>query len=165
MALTDMIAAIARQERTLVLDRLDEHVAWTLGGVLRDAALAIAAPVVIDVRLFHRPLFAAALPGSVPDNADWIRRKVNVVQRYQRSSYAIGLEMAAKGSTLTERYGLPMADYAAHGGAFPLAVRGAGVIGCVAVSGLPQRDDHMLVVQALCTLLGHDATDYALPAA
>lgn len=75
----------------------------------------------------------------------------------------MGLEMAARGSSLTERYGLPMADYAAHGGAFPLAVAGAGVIGCVAVSGLPQQADHMLVVDALCTILDRDPAGFALP--
>jgi len=163
MALTPLLAAIAHQERILVFDRFDEDTAWALGTLLRTRALAAAAPVVIDIRLFHRPLFFAALPGSIPDNADWIRRKCNVVQRYHRSSYAMGLEMAAKGSSLTERYGLPMLDYAAHGGAFPLTVAGAGVIGCAAVSGLPQQADHMLVVDALCTILDRDPAGFALP--
>jgi uncharacterized protein (UPF0303 family) len=35
-------------------------------------------------------------------------------------------------------------------------VAGAGVIGSVAVSGMPQRDDHQLVVEALCAVLGQD---------
>jgi uncharacterized protein (UPF0303 family) len=30
------------------------------------------------------------------------------------------------------------------------------VVGSVTVSGLPQREDHELVVEALCTLLGRD---------
>ena len=37
---------------------------------------------------------------------------------------------------------------------FPLFVEGAGVVGSVTVSGLPQRDDHNLAVEALCALLG-----------
>jgi uncharacterized protein (UPF0303 family) len=49
-----------------------------------------------------------------------------------------------------------VADYAADGGSFPLCVEGAGVVGSVTVSGLPQRDDHNLVVEALCAMLGRD---------
>ena len=35
-------------------------------------------------------------------------------------------------------------------------MKGAGVVGSVTVSGLPQRADHELVVEALCDLLGRD---------
>jgi uncharacterized protein (UPF0303 family) len=44
--------------------------------------------------------------------------------------------------------------YAAHGGAFPVNVRGVGVVGTVAVSGLPQLEDHALVVEVLAEFLG-----------
>ena len=43
--------------------------------------------------------------------------------------------------------------YAAHGGAFPILLRGTGCIGTVAVSGLPQLEDHRLVVEALEAVL------------
>ena len=55
-----------------------------------------------------------------------------------------------------------MSDYAPHGGSFPLIVAGAGVIGSVTVSGLPQRADHELVVEALCAELGADYNALAL---
>jgi uncharacterized protein (UPF0303 family) len=35
-------------------------------------------------------------------------------------------------------------------------VKGAGVVGSVTVSGLPQRADHELAVEALCAELGRD---------
>jgi uncharacterized protein (UPF0303 family) len=44
-----------------------------------------------------------------------------------------------------------------------LKVAGAGVIGSVTVSGLPQRADHELVVEALCGQLGRDYLEFALP--
>jgi len=37
-------------------------------------------------------------------------------------------------------------DYATHGGGFPIFLVGTGCIGAITVSGLPERDDHMLVV-------------------
>jgi len=156
------LVTIARQEQVLVFDRFDEETAWRIGSLLRVWALEQGAAIVIDVRLFHRELFFAALPGSTADNVDWVRRKTNVVRRFQRSSYRMGLEQAHKGTTLAERYGLPLSDYAAHGGAFPISVAGAGVIGAVTVSGLPQREDHNLVVRALAGALGIPASDVAL---
>lgn len=137
MDLSALIAAIAAQEAALVFDHFDEATAWQIGTMLRDAAVAGDWPVVIDIRLFHRPLFFAALPGSTPDNVEWARRKRNVVERYHKSTYRVGREMALKGDTLANRYGLSPADYAEHGGGFPIALRGAGVIGAIMVSGLP----------------------------
>lgn len=147
---------IAAQERALRLSRLDAEVAWELGTRIRRMALERGLVLVVDVRRFGQPLFYAALEGTTPDNPEWVRRKNNVVARFHRSSYAVGLMLQEKGANLFERYGLPVADYAAAGGGFPLHVESAGVVGSVTVSGLPQRDDHNLVVEALCALIGRD---------
>jgi uncharacterized protein (UPF0303 family) len=147
---------IALQEHELVLPRLDARFAWELGARLRAMAVERKLAVVIDVRRFGQPLFYAAMEDTTPDNVEWVRRKSNVVARFHRSSYAIGLKEKVKNETLHESQGLPIADYATHGGAFPLAVAEGGIVGCVTVSGLPQRNDHELVVEALCALLGKD---------
>lgn len=156
MAMNEDIERIALQERELVLPRLDAETAWQLGTRLRSMAAERGLPVVIDIRRFGQPLFYTALEGTTPDNVEWVRRKINVVARFHRSSYAIGLRDKAKNETIYESQGLPLADYATHGGAFPLAVAGAGLVGCVTVSGLPQRSDHELAVEALCGILGRD---------
>jgi len=84
------------------------------------------------------------------------------VARFHRSSYAIGLVLQQTNTSLAAKYDLPAAEYAAHGGSFPLRAAGAGVVGCVTVSGLPQRADHELVVEALCGLLGREYQRLAL---
>jgi len=86
-----------------------------------------------------------------------------MVLRYFRSSYASGLELKKAGKTV-EYNGLSSADYAAHGGSFPIHVHGTGCIGAVTVSGLPQREDHNLVVEALALTLGHEMHNLALSA-
>lgn len=149
----ERLAVIAEQERRLVFPRFDLETAWRLGTALREAALARAAPVAIDISLRERPLFHVALPGAGPANADWVRRKRNVVLKLGNSTLAIALKLAASGETLEARYGLSSADHAAHGGGFPLTLEGLGCIGAITVSGLAQAEDHDLIVEALEKLL------------
>jgi uncharacterized protein (UPF0303 family) len=154
--------AIAKQEHTLVFPRFDAARAWKLGTFLRELALARSHAIAIDIRTSGMPLFFSALEGTAPDNAAWVRRKSNVVAHFRRSSYAVGLRLQQTGATLIDKYGLPPAEYAAAGGSFPITVAGLGVIGAVTVSGLTQRADHELVVEALCAELELDFADLAL---
>ena len=156
MGMNEDLEKIVMQERELRLSKLDAQVAWDLGSWIRSAALDRHMSLVIDLRRFGQPLFFAALDGTTPDNAEWVRRKCNVVARFHHSSYEVGLRQKMKGTSLHERFGLPVADYAADGGSFPLTVERAGVVGSITVSGLPQRDDHNLVVEALCAFLHRD---------
>ena len=164
MGLNEDLERIGLQERELVLPRLDAQVAWEIGSHLRNLAAERKLALVIDVRRFGQPLFYAAMEGTTPDNVEWVRRKSNVVARFHRSSYAIGLKEKIKNETLLEMQGLPVADYATHGGSFPLTVAGAGIVGSVTVSGLPQRDDHNLAVEGLCIELRRDHNTLRLPA-
>lgn len=164
MGLNEDLQQIARQERELALPRLDAQTAWDLGSRLRALAAERRLAVVIDVRRFGQPLFYAAMDCTTPDNVEWVRRKSNVVARFHNSSYVAGLREKLKNQTLAESQGLPVSDYATHGGSFPLRVTGAGVVGSVTVSGLPQRADHELVVEALCAMLGRNYTDLKLDA-
>jgi uncharacterized protein (UPF0303 family) len=164
MGLSEDLERVALQECELRLERLDARVAWELGVRLRTLAEGRGLAIAIDVRRFGQPLFYAALEGTTPDNAEWVRRKSNVVARFHRSSYAVGLGLEKKDASLTGSQGLPLADYASQGGSFPLNVNGAGVVGSVTVSGLPQRADHELVVEALCGLLGRDYAELRLAA-
>jgi len=163
MNLTQDLELIAKQERELILPEFDEAIAWELGLRLRELASARRLPVAIEIKRFGQPLFYSALHGSTPDNAEWVRRKGNVVARFHRSSYAVGLGLKQTNSTLADKFELPSSDYASHGGSFPLKVAGAGVIGSVTVSGLPQRADHELVVEALCGQIDRDYQEFALP--
>jgi uncharacterized protein (UPF0303 family) len=163
MSLKDDVEAIANQERQLVFNTFDEEAAWRLGTRLRSAAVDKKLPIVVDIRRFGQRLFFAALPRSTPDNVDWARRKSNVVARFHRSSYGMGLELQLKNTNLQDRFGLPLSQFAAHGGGFPICVSGVGAFGSVTVSGLPQREDHEFVVQAVCAELGHDYDRLKLP--
>jgi uncharacterized protein (UPF0303 family) len=147
---------VVDQEAKLIFPQFDASTAWEIGTALREAARARGGAITIDIRQGDEILFFHAMPGTTPANADWARRKRNLVELLRRSSYAIGLECRIKNTNIVEKMDLPARDYVFHGGCFPIKVAGAGHIGTITVSGLPQRTDHNLIISVVAKLLGHD---------
>ena len=146
---TVSLAALLREEQQLQFDRFDDDIARAVGAQLVARAGRERKTVTIQVTRGDVVLFKQAMPGASPDHADWIRRKNNLVGRTGHSSFYTHNEVRQGGGNHDALPGLDMRDYAAHGGAFPVIVRGQGVVGTVTVSGLPGPDDHALVVAAL----------------
>jgi uncharacterized protein (UPF0303 family) len=146
------IAALTDQENRLVLKYFNEDTALDLGMALLTMARADNMPVVINIRTPNRTYFHASLPGSGPLNDSWARRKSNVALMFQQSSMRVTATLNENGGILSA-HGLPDTEYAASGGSFPIRVQDVGVVAAVTVSGLPQLDDHALVVRALEDLL------------
>ena len=153
MSLEADIERMKLQEQRLQFAAFGATHAWELGTRLRDAALAMKAGMSFEIQVAGLVLFTAATDGATVGMQDWIRRKRNTVMRFGRSSYAVGRELELTGTTLEARQGLTLADYAVHGGGFPIRLRGTGLVGSVVASGLPQRDDHALVVEMLASML------------
>src|ERR1700758_907426 len=123
MTIDKDLEKIVLQEKRLQFKNFDSTVAWAIGTAVKAAAEKRGVAVAIDIQLHGHTLFSYAMPGTTPDNWDWIRRKRNVVMRYRRSSYAIGLKHQRAGTTV-ESGGLDAKDYAAHGGCFPILLEG-----------------------------------------
>jgi uncharacterized protein (UPF0303 family) len=156
------LAIIARQEDLLQFNAFDNITAWQLGESIKKHCESGNLAVTIEIRLCRETVFFFAMPGTSPNNADWARRKRNTTELQQRSSYAIGLALS-EGETLKSQSGLPMRDYAHHGGSVPIRVKGVGFVGVVTISGLPQREDHNIVVRAMADFIGVTLTPYHLP--
>lgn len=163
MAAAEDIALVKKQEQDLVLPGFDEAVAFELGTSIYRRALEEGLGLVVDIRSWDRQMFFAATAGTTADNAEWVRRKINTVRRFQRASYRMVLERGGD-AVFPEIVNAPASDFVIAGGGFPIAVKGAGVIGALTISGLPGRRDHGVAVDALCEHLGLDKTAYALSA-
>jgi uncharacterized protein (UPF0303 family) len=145
-----MIDKLTAEYESLVLPRFAETDAMALGRILVE--LSENLPVVINIRTADRCLFHAALPGAAPLNDTWVRRKSNTALMFHTPSLLVGERNRIKSESL-EKHGLSLTDYADHGGAVPIRVAGVGVVACATVSGLPQLDDHALVVRAIRAFL------------
>jgi len=146
---SNSLDALLAEEQELQFPSFSADVAWTLGSHIYQRAKAASLPIAIEVSRNGQQLFFAALPGATPDNAEWIRRKRAVVQRFHHSSLSMSVEAEVKGRPFLQRYGLSEQEYAAAGGGFPIFVRETGCVGAVVVSGLPQLEDHRLVTEAI----------------
>lgn len=163
MAVAEDVERIIEQEQKLVFSSFDEHVAFAVGSAIRARAVDEGLALVADLRLWDRPLFYMAMPGTTGDNPHWVRRKANTVQRLQQSTYRVVLEKSWDGDVFPPRRGLDPMEFVLAGGGFPIRVQGIGVVGAVTVSGLHERDDHEVAVSAICNQLGIDAASLALP--
>jgi uncharacterized protein (UPF0303 family) len=154
--MADVLEQLLQEEQELQFTMFNEDVAWKLGSQLVEQALRRSLPVTIDIMRGSHQLFHASLPGTSVDNDEWIKRKVRLVYRFGHSSFYIGQLLKSKGKRLEEAYLISENDYAPHGGCFPVIVKNTGMVGTITVSGLPQEEDHKLVVQAIRDYLAQE---------
>jgi uncharacterized protein (UPF0303 family) len=145
--------ALLAEEQELQFPSFSAGVAWTLGSHIYQRAKAGSLPIAIEVSRNGQQLFFAALAGATPHNAEWIRRKRAVVQRFHHSSLYMSVEAEVKGRPFLQRYGLSEQDYAAARGGFPIFVKDTGCVGAVVISGLPQLEDHRLVTESIRSIM------------
>ncbi|WP_181706238.1 heme-degrading domain-containing protein [Chthonobacter rhizosphaerae] len=148
-SLDALLADLLDQERRLVFPSFDNDTAIDLGLAIVAEARRRGLAVTVDVTRVGQQIFHMALPGTSADNDQWVARKTAVVMRFGHSSYYMGRKAVQKGVPFHEAHLVDPLAYAAHGGCFPVTVAGTGLVGTVTVSGLPQEEDHALVVAVL----------------
>lgn len=147
------LQTLLKLEEELQFMQFTNEMALELGLALLKAGQAKTRPITIDITRYGQQLFHYAMTGTSVDNDEWIKRKSNVVRRFGHSSYYIGLHLKNIGQTIEQKYLVPESEYGAHGGSFPLIILNVGIVGTVTVSGLPQIEDHELVVETLRTFV------------
>jgi len=152
----DILNQLLQEEQELQFARFNEDTAWQLGSLLVEIAHTRNLSVTIDITRGSHQLFHASLRGTSADNDEWVKRKVRLVYRFGHSSFYMGQLLKSKGKSIEQSYLISESEFAAHGGCFPIIIKDTGVIGTVTVSGLPQEEDHKLVVEALRTFLAEE---------
>ena len=152
----DILQQLLQEEKELQFTRFNEETAWNLGSQLVENALSKNLPVTIDITRGNHQLFHASLRGTSSDNDDWVKRKVRLVYRFGHSSFYMGQLLKSKGKSIEQSYLVSENEYAPHGGCFPIIVKDTGIVGTITVSGLPQEEDHKLVVEALRNYLAQE---------
>ncbi len=152
----ELLKTLLEQEQELQFTSFNETTAWQLGTQMVEHAMRENLPVTIDITRGQHQLFHANLPGTAADNDEWVKRKVRLVNRFGHSSFYMGQLLKHKGKTIEQSYLIPESEFAAHGGCFPIIVKGTGMVGTITVSGLPQEEDHKLVVESIRAYLAKE---------
>jgi uncharacterized protein (UPF0303 family) len=146
---SELLQELEAEHATLRFKRFGFEEAWSIGQDLVARALGDGLAVTIDITIGQQQVFHCAMPGTSPDNDHWVQRKNRVTNRFHRSSLYVATQLRLKGKTIEEVWGLSSFDFAPYGGAVPVQVEGAGVIGTITVSGLPDQEDHRMVADAI----------------
>ena len=152
----ELLKKLLGEEQELQFTHFNELIAWQLGSQMVERAMRENLPVTIDITRGQQQLFHFSMPGTSADNDEWVKRKVRLVNRFGHSSFYMGQLLKHKGKTIEQSYLISESEFAAHGGCFPIIVKGTGVVGTITVSGLPQEEDHKLVIEALRNYLAEE---------
>ncbi|EJT99905.1 hypothetical protein DACRYDRAFT_117533 [Dacryopinax primogenitus] len=154
-----LVPEIEAQESKLHFPAFTTEVAWQVGTAIRARFLATQAwkekGIVVHISTFTgHVLFTCAVgKESAINPGNWINGKMNVVKRFNHSSFFVGRNLVSQGKVPEEA--LPFPEFAAHGGAFPVWIKGApcSPLGTIIVSGLKQEEDHQIIVDTLEEIL------------
>ncbi|WP_138754618.1 heme-degrading domain-containing protein [Paenibacillus sinopodophylli] len=149
LPIEERIKQMEQEEQELRFTSFTNDTALELGLAIVEEAKQADKRITVDITREGHRLFLHAMEGTSPENEDWIRRKNNVANHFGSSSWRMACQLQSEGTTMEVKHGLPFVDYAGAGGAFPLYLEGQGRIGTVTVSGLPDQEDHDLLITVL----------------
>jgi uncharacterized protein (UPF0303 family) len=141
------LLSLEDEAHRLILPAFDPMTALRLGQWLMTEGIARGLPILIDIRTTQMTLFRVVLPGAGPLNDRWAQRKSNTAFLFGAASLLVQHRLKAAGRAL-EHHGATAESFADSGGAVPL-ITSQGVQAVATVSGLPQVEDHRLVVAGI----------------
>lgn len=152
----EILKNLLDQEEELQFTSFNETTAWQLGSQMVEQATHDNLAVTIDITRGQQQLFHYSMPGTSADNDEWVKRKVRLVNRFGHSSFYMGQLLKHKGKTIEQSYLISESEFAAHGGCFPIIIKGTGMVGTITVSGLPQEEDHKFVTESIRAFLAKE---------
>ncbi len=149
MLVSEKIERYEREEQALRFEAFDNHTAWEVGNAIVDKAMKENLVIATSIRIGDFEVFKYGILGTNPENDDWMRRKVNTVNRLQISSIHAAAILEKENQTMETYYNFNAEDYVCCGGGFPVKLNNGELIGTIAVSGLPDYEDHQVIVDIL----------------
>jgi uncharacterized protein (UPF0303 family) len=143
---------LLEEEQMLNLPSLTNSDAVEIGVIATSLGNQKRFPITVQVRIGDWIVYHASLEGSKPENDWWINRKVAVVLLKHHSTMYERVSAEERGVDWHKENNLQDKTHAIHGGALPL-ITVEGFKGTLAISGLPQVEDHLFAIEVLTEFL------------
>lgn len=138
-----------REEDELRFETFDNYTAWKVGNAIVEKAIKEELVIATSIRIGDFEVFKYGILGTNTENDGWMRRKVNTVNHLQISSIHAAAILEKENQTMEDYYSFNAEDYVCCGGGFPVKLKSGELIGTIAVSGLPDYEDHQVIVDVL----------------
>ncbi|GHV04088.1 UPF0303 protein [Spirochaetia bacterium] len=149
MEIDQGIGIVEKQEELLQFTHFNRADVWKLGKELVTKIQAEGLGLSVSIRRNDGfVLFQYCAEGTTTNNEYWMTKKFNTVHEFEVSSLLNTLRMKRGNQTLESR-GLDPNVYAWGGGGFPIRLKGTGLIGVAMASGLPDLQDHDVLVECI----------------
>ncbi len=135
--------------RKIVLDEFDNRIGLDMGLAIVNLAKERNQNIAVQVDRLNHAIFLFVDDNLPADKHNWIRRKANVAKHFEESSLSVKYDLQKGNMTLSGTFALDEKKYLAKGGAIPIFVKNAGMIGVITVSGLHDVEDHKIIIDAL----------------
>ncbi len=145
----DILKRLDDEHKDLQFKSFSNKKALQIGLKLLEIAEEKHLAITIDITRHNHQLFHYACEGTSKDNDEWVKRKSNVVNHFSKSSFYIKYFLEQNDTSLEKMFFLNQNKYSAFGGSFPIIIKDTGCIGTITVSGLPDEEDHKLVISVI----------------
>lgn len=145
-----MLNIVEQQEDRLVFEHFDNKDAWDIGNQIVQEAKKRELNPAISIRLNNGFIvFQYGFNNTGLDHENWMKRKENTAKTKGFSSLKADLILKTSGLDLEKDWFMDPMEYSTCGGAFPIRVKGVGIIGFIIVSGISYLMDHELIIEGL----------------
>lgn len=144
---------IEDNEADFIFSDINDEIIWNLGTYIVENIKKNRLKAGVQIVLNQKTVFQYLSNSCSLDNQNWLRRKINSVLYFQKSTNYLSAKTKGNNQLLEAKYGLSVKDYTIVKGGFPIVLKGVGTVGAIAVSGLLPEEDHKLVTDAILKII------------
>lgn len=154
MTLEERIEKYEKELEILQFDSFTNEDALAVGNLMAKRVVKEKLVLTVGVHFKEHIVFRYAPAGTGERLEPWLKRKSNTVLLTGDSSILFGAKLKRDNKTVEDVIAENPENYAPQGGAFPIIVKGQGVMGTFCSSGLTDDIDHQVLVDAVSEYLG-----------